>query len=462
MRNILMIVILCLLAINSSLYSFDFGGANKYIKQAENFGNKAKELKGRLNKLQDKYTNLTNGFGFDNFNLNGFNLGSNVECNLPAPSANFDVCDMIKKRTGFDFFGQLNRNFNIAGCKGKFNLGSGNGLSDAIKNMCNLGHTDVEIAWSPHDIDMNELLQSNSLKRNKKSTDVTEDGDKYKIKSTNYKGGLNTNTLYNIDKGVGAISHTAISDGISTDGIKVPIAMRSAYAKDNVAIYSAYERSVKDLGIKKAFKITKPTAPAKTYEQYIAKEQGSILSLSGSKPTRLAYQTNIEYEITRLKKKYDFANLKGSSSSEMRFDYSKKVQEMLRDLLQINSTTSKGSNANSKLKGADIHVYAKAIRDIKIYERRKFNLNRDNYIRSHHSIIQPSQGKIDIQPDSQKWKYADKMMMQYRNEVSREVAFKDKIDKIQYKLREEALEIFYDKLEYNPMIANKEIEELLQ
>ncbi len=426
-----------------------------YAQQAEHYGSMAQNLKNKITGWENKYTNLTNGFGFDNFNFAGFNLGAHVRCNLPTPSTQFNICNELEKKTGFNFLGQLNANLNIAGCKENFSLSPGNKLTQALQDLCNLGQGAPAVSWSPHELNMQELLKGNTLKNNSKSTKVNENGRSFSIKNTVYNKSkhVSTKTLYQTQ--TGTLSNSAMVKGQTAQGIKVANAARYGYIKNNYAIYSAYARSIKANGAEIAYKETKPSTPAKTYLQYIAKMQASVMSISGSKPTELAYETNIKAEIQRLKNKYELRQLKGTTPSAMIQDYNMKIKEILTALLSIRI-------APNSSKKADVSVYAKAVQDTRLYDLRIFDLHLAEWKRKFHVIIEPSQAKLDMLPATQRWQAADKILMQFREETAMKVAFKNKIQKMRYRLRQKALEIFYNSLQYNPMIANAQIKELLK
>jgi len=446
-RNIALGVLLA----NSMLYAFSFSSVTSSINTVKSYKKDLDSVNNQINGYIDDYTSLTNGFSIDSFNIAGLNLGFSAECNLPEPSASFDVCDMFKNKTGIDLFGQLEKNLNLGACKGSFSLGADDDMKDLMKSLCSLGTKNAEVSWNIQKVQQAELADAKSLSPIAKTKKIVENGVELAIKNVSYPNGKTTEDLY---KEGGEISHKAISR--SPD---IPKEFRKAYATDDIVTYSAYERTAKlakpskngDVDLKE----TTASAP-ETYLQYLSQEQAKITDLTALKPDMQSYENNIRQEIDRLIKKHNLMHLSGSTSSELRADYQQKVDKIAKDLLKVNIEKKNGKEIPYTTE------YAKAIKGITEYEEVRFMLNEENYKRKHKTIIQPSLAKVKIQPSKKQLKYADRILMQMSNEVDRKVEFNHKISREKYKLANFTRRIFFESLPYNPQIAAKELEELLQ
>jgi len=441
-------IVLLLLLVETQAMSFNFDGGN-LVNSAKDISKKAKNIKSKVDEYKQKYLNLTNGIGFDNFDLNGFNTSFSASCDLPKPSANFDICDMIQKSTGFDIFGQLSKTISIGKCKASLSTGLGDELNDMFRNMCDVGRQNPEVSWSVHEVNMEKLLEEKAYNKVSKPAEVTtEYGEKIKMKTTSYKNGQTTQSLFGQN---GILTHKAISLG------KVPTAMRQAYARDDVAVYDAYLNAAKTYKTSDRSKqLDLSIGVPKTYIEYEAKKQALILEYETLVPSRRDYEGKVRKEINELKQKYNFSTLDGDSSSAMLQDYNQKLQKISTDLLSLDTKKDKNGLDTPKTE------YGKYIKGLRQYERIKFLFKEDEYRRTHKTIVQPSRQKVMIQPQQNQIKYASRIMMQQRREINDEIKFNEMFEKKKNYVADFTIKIFYESLKYRPEIAQKEIEELLK
>ena len=194
-----------------------------------------------------------------------------------------------------------------------------------------------------------------------------------------------------------------------------------------------------------------------SYMEYKAKVQAGYRTHISQKPSMNTIENKLLNEIDRLKKKYDTKNLSGSSSEDMKKDYYDKKQKILDELLS--ATVKKGSSGEDI---KDTSEYAKAIRDIENYEWGKYEHEEEKYRRKHVWIVEPSLQKVKLQPADVQDRYADAIYMQLNGEIRRKEKVFYKIENEKRKVKQLAKRLFYESLEYNPKIVQKELEELLE
>jgi hypothetical protein len=436
------------LLVGAQVQAFDFDSGSLTSK-AKGYSSSIDGASSKISGFKDKYSQYSSGLGFEDFDVNGVNTGFSLECDLPKPSANLDVCKILKDNTGIDIFGQLSRNFNIAGCKGSFGLGAGDELKKLMKSLCNLGQQDAEVSWNVHKIDMEKLLEAEANKKTADKPKVIKDGEtEVTLTVVKHSNGQTTETLY---KKGGTIAHDTISKGA------VPPALRKAYATDDVVTYEAYERTAKMAGSKNGkVNLKTDSRPPETYLQYLSAKQAMIVDNMSLKPSRRVYEGNIREEIVRLKNKHGYNRLSGSSSSALKADNGRKVKAMAKELLTINVAKKNGKDIKSTTE------YAKAIKGLVEYETKLFGLEKDTYNRTHSVIVQPSRQKVLLQARKNQARYSDRIVMQLRREIYEEVEFNNKLDVKKEELTRFTRRLFYESLDYKPEIAQKELEELLR
>jgi len=446
MRKKINIIFLALLIGNQAI-SFDFDGG-QLANQASNISGGASNINSTIHNITSGL-NFANGIGFDNFNLNGFSTSFGANCDLPRPSANLDICDILQRSTGFDIFGHLSRTINIGKCHATFGAGLGDGLNDMFRNLCGVGRQHAEISWSTHEVNMEKLLEAKALDRTAKPIEVvTNDDKRVKLKTVTYKNGQTTQSLFGKN---GILTHKAISAG------RVPTNLRTAYARDDVVTYDAYLDTAKTY---------QPDDPSKqldvkigvpeTYIEYEAKKQAVILEEETLVPSRKDYESKLRDEIKQLKDEHNFGTLNGSTSTAMLQDYKQKIEAIINDLVSLETEEDANGEDTPKTE------YGKYIKGLRQYERGKFIFKQRVYRRTHDTVVQPSNKKVRIQPVQNQMKYASKIMLQQAKEIDDEVRFNEMFEKKKNDILDFTIKIFYETLNYRPEIAQKEIEELLQ
>lgn len=398
---------------------------------------------------------LEGGLGYSSPDLAGLTGFLNVKCDISTTIEIPDVCaDLGFGFDGIDLGFDFSRNFNIGGCEVNMGASAGPvGLPAVAGNLCDLSIEPAQMAWDEEKVVQARFMDSYDLRKNAEAEEVVgEDGKKSSMINPTYKNGLKMSDVFKSD---GAIGHNTIEKGEN-----IPNDLRRSFAQDDVLAYKSFERIAKlrkpsGSDSKKTVSFEREAYAPPTYLDYIKKRQARYAVLIASKPTTGTIRKKIGEEIKRLKQELGVNSLSGSSSREMKQDYERKYEKLLDTLLDPNIEKDGGNDIES------VSEYAKAIRDIENYEYAFFQEREDAYERDNQTIIQPSMKKVNLQPLAKREMYAERIHIQREEESRRRAEFYFELEKKKEEIYNLVKRIFYEEMEYNPLIAQKELEELL-
>lgn len=255
-----------------------------------------------------------------------------------------------------------------------------------------------------------------------------------------YSNGMNFSTLYN-NKDGGVLSHTKILTSSTT-----PSPLVQSYLYDDYDTYSAYERYAKtetaetDQNGKKTIPLSnlKPKV-ADSYTLYMVETNLKSVQIVSDFKTPYSMEQNLSKKAKEIKA--ELGAPQGSTSAELKKSYMKKKEELLKRLTTFAVSEMKANMEN--------------------YLALQFMEDEDRIKRSSGYVVQPSAYKVQTRAPSEQLAYANKIFRQQTEEARRLAEFQIKqqiaIDNITLLAKKVALQSF----EYNPIIAEKELEEIL-
>jgi len=399
-------------------------------------------------------------------NLGAFTSALSLQCNyslkLPKFSIPTDVCNMSKIKTklnkNFNFNFNFSKSLKLGKCKATASGGGG------VSGSVGLKQTGAQIAenlegmrkyycgqitqfnrvWSQTSIVDIGLRESLAWDVGSKTKEVSVESaylpkKAVKVIDTEYTKGYHWSDLY-APQGILGFDKIYKSDKDLPDDI---IESYNGDDYETFNMYSRYAKSVKPSEGEngKFVDFTKFEIEPSSYAQYISDLQMNVRLMEVTHVTMYELEQAIKNELDVIKKK--IGQPSGSSSIGMKADYISKKGEMLKELTAPKSELGK------------------ALVKLKNYEMQKFNEEEEEYKLSHNEIVNPSNIKVLTKPESQQMKYRERMYQQQTRETRRISENNKKIKQKQGIMKLLAQKVFIANLEYNPSIAEKEIEEIL-
>lgn len=454
-------ITLCLcgaMAIN--LQAFDIG---KAVSGAVS-GNYGKSI--NFNQIASDAGLDLSKMGLDNLNLGdviNLDLGSlsamlSVQCDYSPniPEAPVDFCDFTNGSINTGAF-NFSRTLNLGKCKvnaGAQSSGIGAGFGDMVKNYCQKVR-DTTRSWMPIENATVYLTEQTPFDINSKTTDISVNS-KY-LKPEKLKG---TDEKYRYLKGSQVYTPDGVLgfDRFYNNDKDMPKPLVTAFNTDNYKLYRAYERFAKTFKPSKRngwspndsvyIDFTKFKVKPSSYMQWKNDLELNVKKIIGSYATPYVTENKIKEELDRIKKK--IGKPTGSSSASLKADYLSKKTKMLKELFTLKINKKDGYTE-----------LAKAMRDLKNYERLKFAEKEEEYRRTHNYIVNPSGLKVLTKRKEEQISYMDKIMWQQTQEARRKAENERMIKMKQETLKLLTQKVFVSNLEYEPSIAQKEIDEIL-
>ena len=461
-------IALCLcgaMAIN--LQAFDIG------KSLSNAVSKSYGGNIDLNKIASGSGLDLSKLGLDNLNLGdiiNLDLGSlstmlSLHCDysLKIPKAPSGFCDFTNSSVGIGAF-NFNRTLNLGKCKvsaGVHSSGIGAGFGKKIKSYCSYIKNKKDALWAMP-IAISDVLSKEQFQSSFDSL-LHDDSPAIPV-----------NSLYLPQKNI-KYNDVKLSNGyprskvISPDGVlgfdriykndsSIPKSLATAFNKDDYKKYRAYEFFAESYpfshrkGLNKNDSLyvdfSKMKISPSSFIELESQKQINIAKILSSYSTPYVTEDLLKKELSDIKKKY--GNLSGSTSAQLKADYLKKKKKTLEEFFNPNIKKDKGKT-----------ILAKAMRDLANYERLKFAEKEEDYRRTHSYIVNPSGLKVLTKRKEDQISYMYEIMWQQTQEVRRKAENERMIKMKQETLKLLAQKVFVSSLEYEPSIAQKEIDEIL-
>lgn len=462
------IVALCLCsAVTINLQAYDIG------KSLSDAVSKRYSKDFNLNKIASGAGLNLSKLGLDNLNLGdviNLDLGSlstmlSFQCDysLKIPPAPAGFCDSLSSSIGTGGF-NFSRTLNLGKCSatvGATGSGIGASFGNKMKNYCSDIENKIDGLWAMP-IAISDMLSKEQFQSSLDSI-LYDNSQK-----------ISVNSLYLPKKKI-EYNDVKLPNGfpkskvISPDGVlgfdriykndpDLPKALITAFNSDDYKTYRAYEffagtypfshRNGKSENDSLYVDFSKMKITLSSFIELETQKQTDVGKILTSYATPYATEDSLKNELSDIKNK--IGKPSGTTSAELKASYLMKKNKILKEFFSTDIKKKEGKT-----------VLAKAMRDLANYERLKFAEEEEEYKRTHHYIVNPSGLKVLTKRKEEQISYMYEIMWQQTKEARRKAENERMIKIKQETLKLLAQKVFISSLEYDPSIAQKEIDEIL-